>query len=103
MPSTLGSYARCKSQRKPSINERTTNARRRPAPSPSRAVSRLLLSRRVGESISIGDVTVEVARQSGRRTVLAVVAPRDVAIRRSEVLDRIVAAAVAAAELPGAA
>jgi len=45
----------------------------------------LVLSRKMGESLSIGEnVTVKVVRTQGGRVQLAIDAPREVAIRRSE-------------------
>jgi len=45
----------------------------------------LVLSRKVGEKIVIGDnITVEVVRVSGNRVSLGLVAPSDVKIRRGE-------------------
>lgn len=49
----------------------------------------LVLSRRKGESIKIGnDITIEVTRVEGNRVKLAVSAPLDVRILRTELLDR---------------
>jgi carbon storage regulator CsrA len=59
-------------------------------------LTRLVLSRKAGERVAIGDdIVVEVVRQTARRTVLAIVAPSDVSIKRSELLERLVAAAIA--------
>ncbi len=45
----------------------------------------LVLSRKVGESIQIGsDVTLTITRLSGGRVQIGITAPREVAIRRSE-------------------
>ena len=45
----------------------------------------LVLSRKVGEAIQIGkDVTVYVTRITGNRVYIAIKAPRDVSIVRSE-------------------
>lgn len=45
----------------------------------------LVLSRKIGETISIGDnVTVKVVRTQGGRVQIAIDAPREVAIRRGE-------------------
>lgn len=45
----------------------------------------LVLSRKVGEKLHIGDnITVEVRRVAGNRVTLATSAPRDVAIVRGE-------------------
>lgn len=60
-----------------------------------KAVPRLVLSRKVGESIQLGDdVVVTIVKVSGNRTVLAIEAPRSVVVRRSELLERIVATAL---------
>ena len=45
----------------------------------------LILSRKVGEEIVIGDsVLIRVVKSSGNRVTLAVEAPKDVSIMRSE-------------------
>lgn len=50
----------------------------------------LILTRRVGESIMIGDkVTVTVLGVKGNQVRLGVNAPRDVAVHREEIFDRI--------------
>lgn len=49
----------------------------------------LVLSRKVGEAVAIGDdVVVKIAEVRGNRVRLAFEAPRDVAIDRSEVRER---------------
>ncbi len=49
----------------------------------------LVLSRKAGESIQIGDgITVQVARISGRHVKLLIDAPRDVDVDRSEIRER---------------
>jgi len=48
----------------------------------------LILSRRLGESIQIEDVTITITRISGDRVKLGIVAPKEVDIARSELLDR---------------
>lgn len=49
----------------------------------------LILTRRVGETICIGDdITVMVLGVTGQQVRLGVVAPTDVAVDRSEVRDR---------------
>lgn len=49
----------------------------------------LVLSRKVGESIHIGDqITVEVRRVAGNRTILAVEAPREMRILRNELREQ---------------
>lgn len=48
----------------------------------------LVLSRKSGEQIQIGDdVTIEVRRVAGNRVALAVQAPRDVRILRGELVE----------------
>jgi carbon storage regulator CsrA len=45
----------------------------------------LVLTRKIGESIRIGDhITIEVRRVAGNRVTIAVDAPRDVRILRGE-------------------
>lgn len=49
----------------------------------------LILTRRVGETICIGDdITVTVLGVTGHQVRLGVAAPSDVAVDRSEVRDR---------------
>lgn len=51
----------------------------------------LVLSRKIGESILIGNnVTVEVRRVSRNRVALCIDAPQDVKIMRSEVIGQFV-------------
>lgn len=53
----------------------------------------LVLSRRVKESIRIGeDVRITVVHTSGRGVRLAIEAPSDVPVHREEVLERIIGA-----------
>jgi carbon storage regulator CsrA len=47
----------------------------------------LVLSRKPGESIAIGDVLVKVLRVEGNRVKLGFVAPAEVHIKRTELLD----------------
>lgn len=48
----------------------------------------LVLSRKVGESIEIGsDITLIVTRISGGRIQIGIDAPREVAVRRAELLS----------------
>lgn len=48
----------------------------------------LVLSRKQGETICIGnDIEISVSQVSGKRVKLAISAPRDVSIRRSELAD----------------
>ncbi|MBW3568042.1 MAG: carbon storage regulator CsrA [Proteobacteria bacterium] len=50
----------------------------------------LILTRRVGETVMIGDnVTVTVLGVKGNQVRLGVNAPKDVAVHREEIYDRI--------------
>jgi carbon storage regulator len=50
----------------------------------------LILTRRVGESVRIGeDVTITVLRVKGTQVRLGVTAPRTVAVEREEISERI--------------
>lgn len=50
----------------------------------------LILTRRVGETVTIGDeVTVTVLAVKGNQIRLGVKAPREVAVHREEIADRI--------------
>jgi carbon storage regulator len=50
----------------------------------------LILTRRVGESLIIGDdVTITVLGVKGNQVRIGVNAPRDVAVHREEILNRI--------------
>jgi carbon storage regulator len=50
----------------------------------------LILTRRVGESLMIGDdVTITVLGVKGNQVRIGVDAPRDVAVHREEILNRI--------------
>jgi carbon storage regulator len=50
----------------------------------------LILTRRVGEAVKIGDdVTITVLSVKGSQVRLGVAAPRDVAVHREEVFDRL--------------
>ena len=52
----------------------------------------LVLSRKVGEAICIGDhIVITVNRTSGNRVTLGIEAPSDVRVDRKEVADRILA------------
>jgi len=50
----------------------------------------LILTRRVGESLIIGDnITITVLGVKGNQTRLGVNAPRDVSVHREEILNKI--------------
>jgi carbon storage regulator len=50
----------------------------------------LILTRRVGESVRIGeDVTITVLRVKGSQVRLGVTAPRTVSVQREEISERI--------------
>ena len=50
----------------------------------------LVLSRRVGESIIIGkDIIVEIAEVRGNQVRIAVTAPKEIRVDRSEVRERL--------------
>ena len=50
----------------------------------------LILTRRVGESLVIGDdITITVLGVKGNQARLGVNAPRDVAVHREEIMDKI--------------
>jgi carbon storage regulator len=50
----------------------------------------LILTRRVGESVKIGtEVTVTVLEVKGNQVRLGVAAPKDVAVHREEIYERI--------------
>lgn len=56
----------------------------------------LVLSRRIGESLKIGDdITVTVLGFKGMQVRLGIAAPREIAVHREEVLFRINAALLA--------
>ena len=53
-------------------------------------VGKLILTRRVGETLMIGDnVTVTVLGTKGSQVRLGVNAPRDVSVHREEIYERI--------------
>ncbi|NDH40645.1 MAG: carbon storage regulator [Gammaproteobacteria bacterium] len=59
----------------------------------------LILTRRVGESLMIGDdVTITVLGVKGNQVRIGVDAPKEVAVHREEILNRIEAATGSAAE-----
>lgn len=49
----------------------------------------LVLTRKVGETIQVGDdITIEIRRITGNRVSVAIDAPREVRLVRGELLDR---------------
>ena len=59
----------------------------------------LILTRRVGESLMIGDdVTITVLGVKGNQVRIGVNAPKEVAVHREEILNRIEEAAAAEPE-----
>lgn len=63
----------------------------------------LILTRRVGETVMVGDdITVTVLGVKGNQVRVGVNAPRDVAVHRAEIYTRIQQADQAAAEQPAA-
>ena len=50
----------------------------------------LILTRKIGESLMVGDdVTVTVLEVNGGQVRIGIKAPRDIAVHREEVFDRI--------------
>jgi carbon storage regulator len=50
----------------------------------------LILTRRVGETLMIGiDVTVTVVAVNGNQVRIGISAPKDVAVHREEIFDRV--------------
>ena len=61
----------------------------------------LILTRRVGETLMIGeDVTVTVLGVKGNQVRIGVSAPRDVAVHREEIFERIKREEAGESELP---
>jgi len=61
----------------------------------------LILTRRVGETVVIGDdVTVTVLGVKGNQVRLGVNAPKEIAVHRQEIFERIQKEQAAAAEVP---
>ncbi len=61
----------------------------------------LILTRRVGETVVIGDdVTVTVLGVKGNQVRLGVNAPKEIAVHRQEIFERIQKEQAAAAEAP---
>ena len=59
----------------------------------------MILTRRVGESLMIGDdVTITVLGVKGNQVRIGVKAPKEVAVHREEILNRIEEAAAAESE-----
>jgi carbon storage regulator len=53
-------------------------------------MSMLILTRRVGETITIGnDITVKVLNISGNQIRLGIKAPSDVAVHREEIFNKV--------------
>lgn len=48
----------------------------------------LVLSRRKGQSITIGDITVTISQVKGDRVKIAIQAPKEVVVLRSELEKR---------------
>jgi carbon storage regulator CsrA len=66
------------------VGERTSNGRKRDS-NERKEFGMLVLSRKVGERIHVGDnIVLEIRRIAGNRVTLALEAPRDVRILRGE-------------------
>ena len=63
-------------------------------------MSMLILTRRVGETITIGnDVTVKVLNVTGNQIRLGIKAPSDVAVHREEIFNKVQAEKSVAAKI----
>lgn len=61
-----------------------------PKPADHQGMNMLILTRRIGETLMIGDeVTVTVLGVKGNQVRLGVNAPKDVAVHREEIYDKI--------------
>lgn len=49
---------------------------------------RLVLSRKVGETIWIGAISVQISKVNGDRVRLSIIAPSEVKVMREELLER---------------
>ena len=62
----------------------------------------LILTRRVGETLMIGDsVTVTILGVKGNQVRVGITAPKDVAVHREEIFQRIGKESAPGADLPG--
>jgi carbon storage regulator len=61
-----------------------------PAPKQERGAPMLILTRRVGETVKIGDnITVTVLAVKGLQVRIGIDAPKDVPVHREEIAERI--------------